>query len=171
MAIVIPKNEMNEFSLPRVCVATGQQGAVTFQKTEFQYVPKWIAIFAFAPLLYLIFFFALRKTASGSLPFTEEAWANVKAARRNVALAAVGLVAGIFLSLFSISVLKDAGFVLFLVALVGGIAAIAVFSRKLQKAYPKVTLIDDRDVHLVFPSTQAEDMVRAHLSSGTRPVA
>ena len=171
MAIVIPKNELNEFSLPRVCVATGQQGAVTFQKTEFQYVPRWIVIFAFAPLLYLIFYFALRKTASGSLPFTDEAWANVKAARRNVALAAMGLVAGIFLSLFSVSIIKDAGFVLLLVAFIGGLVAIGVFSRRLQKAYPRVTLIDDRDVHLVFPSSQAEDLVRAHLSSGTRPVA
>jgi hypothetical protein len=36
MSIVIPKNELNEFSLPRVCVATGQPGPVTFQKVQFQ---------------------------------------------------------------------------------------------------------------------------------------
>lgn len=151
-------------------MATGQRTAVTFQKAEFQFVPKWIAVFAFAPLLYLIFYFSLRKTASGALPFTEEAWANVKAARRNVALAAVGLVAGIFLGVFSISILKDAGFVVLLIAFLGGLVGLAVFSRKLQKAYPRVTRIDDRDVHLILPSTEAEDLIRAHLSSGTRPV-
>lgn len=171
MAIVIPKNELNEFSLPRVCVATGQQGPVTFQKVEFQYVPKWIAVFAIAPLLYLIVYFATRKTASGTLPFSEEGWSNAKTARRNLALSVAGLVVAVFIGLFAMGASKDFGFVVFLALLIGGIVAVGVFGRKTKNTYPRATRIDDRDVHLVFPSAAAEDLVRAHLSSGARPAA
>ena len=171
MAIVIPKNELNEFSLPRVCVGTGQQGPVTFQKVEFQYVPKWIAVFAFAPLLYLIFFFVMRKTASGALPFSDEGWAAVKAARRNVALSVVGLIVGCFVGVALIGALRDVGALLFFALLIAGIIGVVVTSMKIRKVYPTVTLIDDRDVHLKLPSASAEDLVRAHLSAGARPAA
>ncbi len=171
MAITIPRNELNEFSLPRVCVATGQPGAVTFQKVEFQYVPKWIAVFAMAPLLYLIFYFMLRKTASGTLPFSDETWSNLKTARRNVLLAVAGLVGAVFLGVALMAAFDDVGGLLFFVLIIASIIAIGVATRKVRKLYPTVTRIDERDVHLKFPSTQAEDLVRAHLSAGARPVA
>ena len=168
MALVIPQNELNEFSLPRVCVTTGQPGAVTFQKVQFQYVPKWTAIFALAPLLYLIFYFLLRKTASGTLPFSEQGWSEVKAARRNVALATVGMLGGVMLGAMASVRLPDVGPLLFGVSIIGGIIAIAVSASRIRKVYPVVTLIDDTNVTLKLPSPQAEQLISQHLSAGAR---
>jgi hypothetical protein len=169
MAIVIPKNELNEFSLPRVCVATGNPGAVTFQKVQFQFIPKWVAIFAVAPLLYLIFFMLLRKTASGALPFSEGAWANVKAARRNVGLAALGLVVGCVLgAVVSAQVGDDRAFLVFFVALIAGIIFLVVMSLRLKKVFPVATLIDDQKVTLTLPSAEAERLFADHLRAGAR---
>lgn len=168
MAIVIPKNELNEFSLPRVCVTTGQPGAVTFQKVQFQFVPKWIAIFAIAPLIYLIFFFVLRKTATGTLPFSEEGWARVKAARRNVGLAVVAMLAGLFGGGVISSSMRDVGPLVMLVGFVGGLIAVVVTSLQVRKAYPQATFIDDRNVTLKLPSSEAETLISRHLSAGAR---
>lgn len=168
MAIIIPKNELNEFSLPRVCVASGQPGQVTFQKVQFQYFPKWIAIFAIAPLIYLIFFFLLRKTASGKLPFSEQAWSEVKVARRNTLFAVLALIGGVVLSGVLSVQLGDLGLLLILMSVVGGIIALAVTSRRMRKVYPFVTLIDDQAVTLTLPSPEAERLMAAHLSAGAR---
>lgn len=168
MAIVIPKNELNEFSLPRVCVATGQPGQVTFQKVQFQYIPKWIAIFAIAPLLYLIFFMLFRKSAAGTLPFSEQAWSDVKAARRNVAFAVLGLIGAAVLGGVAAAQLRDAGPMLMLGLVVGGVIAIVVTSLRIRKVYPFVTLIDDSAVTLTLPSPEAERLISAHLSAGAR---
>ena len=168
MAIVIPKNELNEFSLPRICVVTGQPGQITFQKVQFQFIPKWIAIFAIAPVLYLIFFMILRKSATGTLPFSEEGWNDVKAARRNVAFAVVGLVLACVAGGAAIANLSGAGPVLMLVLLGSGIIAIAVTSLRIRKVYPFATLIDDAAVTLTLPSPQAEQLIQAHLSAGGR---
>lgn len=168
MPIVIPKNELNEFSLPRVCVATGRQGEVTYEKVQFQYFPKWIAIFAIAPLLYLIFFMLLRKSANGTMPFSPEAWAEVKAARRNVALAAVGFFALLMLGGFAAARMPDVGFLVFLVALVGGIVALGVTASRVRKVFPVATLIDNAHVTLKLPSLEAERIIEQHLSSGAK---
>lgn len=168
MAIVIPKNELNEFSLPRVCVTTGQPGAVTFQKVQFQFIPKWIAIFAIAPLIYLIFYFILRKTASGTLPFSEEGWARVKAARRNVAISVVVLLGGLFGGGVVASSMRDVGPLVMLVGFVGGLIALVVTSLQVRKVYPYSTLIDDRTVTLKLPSAEAEALISRHLSAGAR---
>ncbi|MFZ5438351.1 MAG: hypothetical protein ACOZQL_00015 [Myxococcota bacterium] len=166
MTILIPRNELNEFSLPRVCVGTGQAGPVTFQKVQFQYVPKWIAAFAIAPLLYIIFFLVLRKTASGTLPFSDEGWARVKAGRRNVAIATVGLLVAIFGGVFVTAQLDQPAPLL--VLLLAGIVAIVVASMQLRKVYPYATLIDDRMVTLKLPSAEAEALFSRHLSAGAR---
>lgn len=168
MSIAIPKNELNEFSLPRVCVTTGQPAQVTFQKVQFQYVPKWIAIFAIAPLLYLIFFFVLRKTASGTLPFSAEGWERVKAARRNVLLSVFGLIVAVMGGAALAAQVRDVGPLLFLGLLVAGIAAIIVTSVQMRKSYPVATLIDDHHVTLTFPSPEAERLFTQHLNAGTR---
>lgn len=168
MSIAIPKNELNEFSLPRVCVGTGQAGQVTFQKVQFQYIPKWIAIFAIAPLLYLIFFLLLRKTASGTLPFSAEAWERVKAARRNVAFAVIALIVACVGGGVLAAQLRDAGPLLFLVALIAGIIAIVVTSLQIRKVYPYATLIDDHHVTLTLPSPDAERLISQHLNAGAR---
>lgn len=168
MSIVIPKNELNEFSLPRVCVATGQPGPVTFQKVQFQFIPKWIAIFAIAPLLYLIFFMLLRKTANGTLPFSEPGWEAVKAARRNVLFSVLGLIGGCILGGFLAGVSRDLGPLVMLVAVIGGFIAIIVTSLKIRKVYPFATLIDDNSVTLTLPSPEAERLISQHLSAGGR---
>jgi hypothetical protein len=169
MPIVIPKNELNEFSLPRVCVATGQQGAVTFEKVQFQFIPKWIAIFAMAPLLYLIFFMLLRKSASGTMPFSAEAWENVKAARRNVIFSVLGLIGGCILGgVLAANMRGDAGPLLLLVAVVGGIIAVVVTSIRIRKVFPFATFIDDTNVTLTLPSPEAERLIEQHLSSGAK---
>ncbi len=168
MAIVIPKNELNEFSLPRICVATGQPGQVTFQKVQFQYIPKWIAVFAIAPVLYLIFFMIMRKSATGTLPFSEEGWNQVKTARRNVAFAVVGMLVACFAGGAAAVNLRGAGPVLMMVAVVGGFIAIIVTSLRVRKVFPFATLIDDAAVTLTLPSSQAEQQIQAHLSAGGR---
>lgn len=166
MAIIIPKNELNEFSLPRVCVTTGQPGQVTFQKVEFQYIPKWIAIFAIA----LIFFFILRKTASGTLPFSEQGWSDVKAARRNVAFSVLGLIgAGILGGVLAGNAGEVGPFVM-LGLLVAGIVGIVVTSLQIRKVYPFATLVDDAAVTLTLPSPEAERLFQQHLSAGARKV-
>lgn len=171
MSIIIPKNELNEYSLPRVCVATGQPGQVTFQKVQFQFIPKWIAIFAIAPLLYLIFFLLFRKSASGTLPFSDQGWEEVKTARRNVAISVVGLLGALFLGGAAAANLRDLGPILLLVAIVAGFVAIVVTSLKIRKVYPFATFIDDSRVTLTLPSPEAERLFQQHLSAGARRAA
>lgn len=169
MAIIIPKNELNEFSLPRICVTTGKASSpVTFQKVQFQYIPKWIAIFGIAPLLYLIFFMLLRKSASGSLPFSEEGWNEVKAARRNVLFSVLGLIVACVAGGVAAASLRDVGPLLFLVLMVVGIVAIVVTSIRVGKVYPMATFIDDQAVTLKLPSDHAERLFEQHLSAGSR---
>jgi hypothetical protein len=169
MSLIIPKNELNEFSLPRVCVATGQPGPVTFQKVQFQWFPKWIAIFGVAPLLYLIFFMLLRKSANGTLPFSEEGWNRVKAARRNVAFSVLGLIGAIVAgAMLSANVRGDLGPMMMLVSIVIGIVAIVFTSMQMRKVYPFATFIDDRAVTLTLPSPEAERLFEQHLNAGSR---
>lgn len=168
MSIVIPKNELNEFSLPRVCVTTGQPSQVTFQKVQFQFIPKWIAIFAIAPLLYLIFYMLLRKTANGTMPFSEEGWNQVKAARRNVMFSVLGLIGGCVLGGVLSGVSRDLGPLIFIVAIFGGLIAVIVTSMRIRKVYPFATLIDDANVTLTLPSPEAERLFTQHLSAGSR---
>lgn len=168
MAIVIPRNELNEFSLPRICVATGQPGQVTFQKVQFQFMPKWIAIFALAPLLYLVFFLLFRKSATGTLPFSEQAWNDVKTARRNVTISVLGMIGAAVLSGVLMVQAPNAGPVMMLVAVFGGLIAIVVTSMRIRKVYPFATLIDDQAVTLTLPSPEAERLLSAHLSAGAR---
>jgi len=168
MPIVIPKNELNEFSLPRVCVATGQAGPVTFQKVQFQFVPRWIAIFAVAPLLYLIFFMVLRKSASGTMPFSEQGWEEVKRARRNVMFSGLGLLAAVFLGVGAIASLKDVGLLVFFAVILGGVIALVATSMRVRKVFPFATFIDDQAVTLTLPSPQAEQLISRHLSAGAR---
>jgi hypothetical protein len=169
MPVVIPKNELNEFSLPRVCVATGQSGPVTFQKVQFQYIPKWVAIFALAPLLYLIFYLIVRKTARGTLPFTEPAWSAVKAARRNVALAVVALIVLGMGGPFLMGIAGAAPDVLTIFSgFLLGIAAVIITSLRIRKVFPMATLIDEGSVTLKLPSPEAERLFMQHLSAGAR---
>ena len=171
MPIVIPKNEINEFSLPRICVVTGSTESVTFQKMQFQYIPKWIAIFGIAPMLYLIFFFILRKTASGTMPFSEEGWAKVKAARRNTVIAVVAFM-GALVASFSIGISGHSDFiwVLPLVA-IGGLIGIIVTSILARKTMPVATLIDNVSVTMKLPSAEAESAINRHLNAGARSFA
>lgn len=166
MPISIPKNELNEFSLPRVCVGTGEAGTVTFQKVQFQYIPKWIAVFAVAPLLYLIFYFLLRKTASGTMPFSERGWERVKAARRNVLIAVVVLIAGPIAGGVLSSNDSAVGPILLMVGVLGGLIAIIVTSMRVRKVFPFATLIDDKQVTLTLPSPEAERLFTQHLTAG-----
>jgi hypothetical protein len=166
MAIQIPKNELNEFSLPRVCCATGATGPVTFQKVQFQFIPKWIAIFAIAPLLYLIMFFVLRKSASGMLPFSDEAWQQVRAARRNVAISVLALIGLPILGGMLASKGGDAGVLILIVGALGALIAVVVTSMRVRKVFPYSTLIDDSWVTLKLPSSEAERAFQQHLSAG-----
>ncbi len=169
MSLIIPKNELNEFSLPRVCVATGQPGPVTFQKVQFQFIPKWIAALALFPLLYLICFMLLRKTANGTLPFSEQGWNDVKAARRNVAFAVLGLIGACFLGGFlAANTRGDTGGLLLLGLIIVGVVAIVVTSLQIRKVFPFATFIDDRAVTLTFPSPEAERLFEQHLNAGSR---
>jgi hypothetical protein len=172
MAIVIPKNELNEFSLPRVCCVTGEAGPVTFQKVQFQWVPPWTAALAIAPLLYLIFYMMLRKTASGTMPFSEQAWTALKTGRRNMAFAVLGLILGIVgATAVTTNVKGDVGPMLVLASVVVGLIAIGVVGVKMKKLYPRCTRVDDRAVTLTLPSPRAEQLFTQHLTAGARQAA
>jgi hypothetical protein len=172
MPVAIPKSELNEFSLPRVCVVTGEQGPVTFQPVRFQWNPPWIAIFALAPLLFLIFMLAFRKTASGTLPFSDAGWEAVKAARRNVLIAVVGLIFGcIGAGALAGAVGGDSAALLVVGVVIVGILAVVIFSVRVRKVFPTVQKIDDQFVHLKLASPQAESLFQAHLSAGARKTA
>lgn len=168
MAIKIPKDELNEFSLPRVCVATGMDGKVTFRSVNFQYLPKWTAIFALAPVLYFIFYFLMRKTASGTLPFSDQAWKQVKLARRNILIAALGMFGAMFLSFFLIEIMPDVGVIALAGSVVVGLTAIIITSLKIKKVHPFATFIDSEAVYLNLPSFEAERAITRHLNSGAQ---
>ncbi|MBX5482766.1 MAG: hypothetical protein IRZ16_13135 [Myxococcaceae bacterium] len=40
-----PNNELNEFDLPRTCIATGATDGVVFKPVKFAWYPKWPLIF------------------------------------------------------------------------------------------------------------------------------
>jgi hypothetical protein len=166
MSIIIPKNELNEFSLPRVCVTTGQPGQVTFQKVQFQFIPKWIAALALFPLLYLICFMIFRKSASGTLPFSDQGWEDVKTARRNVALSVVALIGACFLGGFLAANSRDAGPLVMMGLIIAGIVGIVVTSLRVRKVFPFATFIDDSRVTLTLPSPEAERLFQQHLGAG-----
>ncbi len=172
MPVAIPKNELNEFSLPRVCVVTGERGPVTFQPVRFQWNPPWIAIFALAPLLFLIFMLAFRKTASGALPFSDAGWESVKAARRNAAIAGAALVLGcIGAGALGGALGGDVVAPLILGVVVFGVIAVIVLATRVRKYFPTVKSIDDQFVHLKLASPEAERLFIEHLNAGSRKVA
>jgi hypothetical protein len=119
-----------------------------------------------APVLYLIFYFLLRKTASGTMPFTEEAWQRVKAARRNVGLSILGLIVGAVAAGALMGNDSDTGPLLLLGFLVAGIIGIVVTAMRVRKVFPYATIIDDQTVTLTLPSPEAERLFTQHLTAG-----
>src|SRR6185295_9262388 len=92
----IPKNELTEFDLPRVCSITGETNGVAFFDVSFQFIPRSAALFYLfcGPIGYLVAMSFMRKTASGKMPFVEEAYRKW---RRLAVLLPLGLVAVIIL--------------------------------------------------------------------------
>jgi hypothetical protein len=91
MAVVqIPVNELTQFDLPKVCVVTGRTDGVVFKPVKFQWYPRWIAVFAFAPLIMVIVMMALMRRVKGELPFTEEAHAAWRKGQLMLTLSIVG---------------------------------------------------------------------------------
>lgn len=168
MPIVIPKNELNEFSLPRVCVVTGKQGEVTFQKVEFQFIPHWVRGLAIIPLLYLILMLAMRKYAKGTMPFSEEGWARVVSARRIMAVAGiiflVSMISGF--AMLTQRMFDDVAPLILVFGFIAALIGVGVGSFRIRKAFPFATLIDDVNVTLTLPSSEAERVIRTHLESG-----
>lgn len=168
----IPKNELTEFDLPRVCVVTGATERVDFFPVSFQFIPRWSVIFYLfcGPIGYFVAMMLLRKTAAGKLPFTTEAHARMKQTRVIVALAIVGLlVVGIGGGVALGSTMSgDSGPLAILVTIVVAVLAIiplAIYSRKLG---PACVEIDDVDVTLDLPSEEAARQIESRLRVGAK---
>ncbi len=95
-------------------------------------------------LLYLIFVSIHRKTANGTLPFSEEGWNEVKSARRNILFAVLGLVFGCIVAGVLLPSAGDMGLVLMIAVLIGGTAGIGLTSKQIKKVYPFATLCGRR---------------------------
>lgn len=155
----IPKNELTEFDLPRVCAITGATENVSFFDVSFQFVPRSAVLFYLlcGPLGYIIAMSVMRKTASGKLPFVEQAYRHW---RRMAIILPLGLVAVIALAVLVVvlgaqSMSSDTMPIVlgvFGIVLVGGIVGFAVTIRKLG---PACIEIDETHITLELPSADA----------------
>lgn len=161
--ISIPDNEMNQFDLPRVDIVTGASEGVVFKPVKFQWYPRWVAIFAVAPLIFLIVALVTMRRSKGELPFTEASYAAWRTGK-----VALGLAIGVAIIAFlgGMALLDGSG-ALGTLIIIGGIAApIVVGWTMVRGKGPQVVRIDKGYTVLKVPSASAAAMFQEHLTSG-----
>lgn len=165
----IPENEMTSFDLPKVCIVTGSTQNVSFRPVKFQWYPRWIGVFAMAPLIMVIVMMILMRRAKGELPFSDEAW---DAWKKGKMLMALGAVASIVLAGAGIALLANrleaVGALLLLLAVV---APIVIGVKFLKGRGPTCTKIADGRIELKIKSDSAAEAIRRHLEGGGRKAA
>lgn len=169
--VSIPLNEMTAFDLPKVCVATGSRDNVIFKPVKFQWYPRWIAVFAIAPIIMIIVMLVMMRRAKGELPFTEAAW---KQWQTNKRVGGVGSIAAIVFFFGGIATLgstspgQDPPFLFAFLLFVAGIAALAVAVRVARKGGPMAVKIDDKFIVLNLPDAGAAAAISEHLVGGAQ---
>ncbi|MCY0998718.1 hypothetical protein OWM54_16385 [Myxococcus sp. MISCRS1] len=165
--VVIPKNELSEFDLPRVCVITGQTEGITFQPVKFSWYPRWLLIFVpFAALIVLLVAMLLTKRAQGTLPFSEEGWAQWKRAKLVFGLSFLGTIAVLCGAIFAFAGNTQTGSYLMVGVLVAVLIPVVAYSAVVQGKVPQVVRIDNREVTLRLPSDEAASAILRHLQAG-----
>ncbi len=167
--LLIPENEMTSFDLPKVCIITGSNQNVAFRLVKFQWYPRWIAVFSFAPLIFVIVMLILLRRANGELPFCDEAWEAWKKGKLLMALSAVGsaVLAGFAIAAVANN-LEVVGLPMLLAAVV---VPIVVYVRLLKDRGPTCLKIADGRIELKIPSASAAEMISRHLDGGGRKTA
>lgn len=165
----IPLNEMTSFDLPKVCVITGSTQNVGFHPVKFQWYPRWIAVFAFAPLIMVIVMLILMRRAKGELPFSEDAWAAWKKGKLLMGLSAVG---SIVLAGAGIAALANRLEAVGAVALLAAVALPIVIGVKfLAGRGPTCLRIGEAHLELKIKSDSAALAIERHLAGGARDKA
>ncbi|MBK8169480.1 MAG: hypothetical protein IPK60_03945 [Sandaracinaceae bacterium] len=166
--ISIPINEMTAFDLPKVCVSTGSTSNIVFKPVKFQWYPKWIAIFAIAPLIMVIVMLVMMRRVNGELPFSEDGWKQWK---KNKLISGLGVAFAITCwvgAAFSLGAVADSNASPVFAILLGvvGLVALIVAVRMAQRGGPLVTKIDKTVIELKIPSADAASAISQHLMGG-----
>lgn len=167
--VVIPKNELSEFDLPRICVITGQTEGISFKPVKFAWYPRWLLIFLpFAALIVLLIAIILTKRAKGTLPFSEEGWARWQRSRLLFGLSFLGTIA-ILVGGIVVFAGKGNGTPILVAVLVAVLVPVVAYFTAVKGRVPLVKKIDERTITLRLPSDSAATTIAAHLNSGRRP--
>ncbi|MCP3165099.1 hypothetical protein [Myxococcus qinghaiensis] len=166
--VVIPKNELSEFDLPRVCVITGQTEGISFKPVKFAWYPRWLLIFVpFAALIVLLIAIALTKRAKGTLPFSEEGWARWQRSKLLFGLSFLGTIA-ILVGGIAVFAGRSDGTPILVAVLLAVLLPVVAYYAVMKGRVPLVKRIDNRHLTLSLPSESAATTITAHLSSGRR---
>ncbi len=162
--VSIPVAEMNEFGLPRVCVMTGSEVDVSFQKEKFSYVPQGIRAAALIPLLYLILASINTRRAVGTLPYSSAGLALKKKTRL---FSALSLIAAVFLFFFGVAIvgidgLELVGLLFFVLSLAVPITVGLVMVRN---KLPHAVKIENGIIDLRVPNDLAAKAIVARVGS------
>ena len=161
--VTIPKAELTPFDLPSVCIVTGSRENVTFRKVNFVWIPP-AARFSvvFCGMFGLIAMLVMQKKVEGQLPFTEQGWT----AWRNAKLMAlVGGLVGFFAMFGALALVETSGLFAAIFGL-GGFVLLIVALIQVRGKGPLCTRIDDTDIDLTLPSTEAADAFIERLQGG-----
>jgi|GEM_PF-2359410 len=166
--VVIPKNELSEFDLPRVCVITGQTEGITFRPVKFAWYPRWLLIFVpVAALIVLLIAMALTKRAKGTLPFSEEGWARWQRAKLLFGLSLLGTIAILVGGITAFAGRSD-GSPILVAVLLAILLPLVAYLAVMKGRVPQAKRIDERNLTLSIPSESAAATITAHLSFGRR---
>lgn len=166
--VVIPKNELSEFDLPRVCVITGQTEGISFKPVKFAWYPRWLLIFLpFAALIVLLIAMALTKRAKGTLPFSEEGWARWQRSKLLFGLSFLGTIV-ILVGGIAVFAGRSDGIPILVSVLLATLVPVVTYFAVVRGRVPQVQRIDERNITLSLPSESAAATITAHLSSGRR---
>jgi hypothetical protein len=164
--ISIPDNEMNQFDLPRVDVVTGSTEGIVFKPVQFAWYPRWIAIFAVAPLIFVIVALVMMRRSKGELPFTEQSYARWRNGKIAFGLSLAAAIALFFAGAAAMDSSGGLGGLLMLIAVA---APIAVAITMVKGRGPAVVRIDKGVTVLKVPSAAAAASFREHLVVETSP--
>lgn len=169
--VVIPKNELSEFDLPRVCVITGQTEGVVFKPVKFAWYPRWIVVLVLLNVLIAaIVAMALTKKAKGTLPFSEEGWAQWKRGKLLFGLSLLGTVV-ILIGGIALLARTESPAPLLTAVLLSILLPIVTYALVLKNRAPVAKKIDDQHITLTLPSDEAASRIKTHLMSGRQSQA
>jgi len=163
--VTIPKNELNSFDLPRICVMTAARQGVVFKKVKFAWYPKWVPLLVLINLVVAgIVAWALTRRVQGELPFTEEAFRAWRVGLALLGGSVVGSIALLFLALFLLG--ADQPWPALAAGLLMLGAPIGLWARFVRGKTIKVVEITQTHVTLDLPSQHAAFVIREHLFGG-----